>query len=306
MIFCIFSFNRGPFLENCIRSIEQCRPGAEIIVFDDDSEDAQTLSVLDGIREQHRVVNPKKVGTTKHGGLYDNMQHAIEVLKDTSSLVCFLQDDTQIIRPILNEEIRALNRLFSENRSLGFVQPCFLRKPVPEYQPLGTSEEDGVRLFCRKGRNQSAGIHYSDLLITSPSRLLERHWVFKTSEPDNDRQAKALFGPMPYLYSPFAMWLPNVPAYRGKKKTRALKYAEKKAQCGYYPFKLWSVEQSERFLTRPEGQLPLAEDHLACEGQTPPKPWRYNPLSGNRLLKHLNSLETFSHRHVARFLRRLR
>ncbi len=286
-------------MDNCVRSVEQCLPGAEIIIFDDDSGDTTTLSVLNKIRNKHRVITPNKAGTTKHGGLYGNMQHAIEVLKDTSSLVCFLQDDTQVVRPILNEEIRSLKRLFSENSSLGFVQPCFLRRPDPEQQSFEASKEDGVRLFYRKDRNQSAGIHYSDLLITSPSRLLERHWVFKTSEPDNDRQAKALFGPMPYLYSPFAMWLPNVPAYRGKKKTWALKYAEKKARCGYYPFKIWSTEKSRQFLARAGKQPPVAQTHLTCEGQTPPTPWRYNPLSGNRLLKHLNSLETFFHRHVA-------
>ncbi len=226
MIFCIFSFNRGPFLDNCVRSIEQCRPDAEIMVFDDDSEDAQTLSVLDQIREKHRVITPQKAGTTKHGGLYDNMQRAIEMLKDDSSLVCFLQDDTQVVRPILDEELQLLNRLFSENPSLGFVQPCFLRASAKSRRPFQVPEEGKTELLYRENRGQSAGLHYSDLLITSPARLLERGWTFSASEPQNDRQAKALFGPMPYLYSPFAMWLPNVPAYRGKKKTWALKYAE--------------------------------------------------------------------------------
>lgn len=291
-------------MDNCVRSIEQCLPGAEIIVFDDDSDDPQTLSILERIAQKHRVITPQKTGDTKHGGLYDNMQNAIEELKDTSSLVCFLQDDTQVIRPIFKEEVNALQQLFSEDPSLGFVHPCFLRKPTPGGHPVKTNEKSGVRLFCRQASNQSTGIHYSDLLITSPSRLLGKQWVFEASEPGNDRQAKTLFGSMAYLYSPFAMWLPNVPAYRGKKKTWALKHAEKKTQCGYYPFKIWSTEQSQEFLTRAGGQPPVAEDYLTCEGHTPPRPWRYNPLSGNRWLKHLNSLETFFNRHVAGRLRR--
>ncbi|WP_347330616.1 glycosyltransferase family A protein [Marinimicrobium locisalis] len=300
MIFCIFSFNRGPFLDNCVRSIEQCLPGAEIIVFDDDSDDAQTLSVLENIRATHTVVTPEKAGSTKHGGLYANMQSAIERLKDASSLVCFLQDDTQVVRPILEEELQFLDRLFSENPSLGFVQPCFLRASAKSRRPFQVPEQGKTELLYRENRGQSAGLHYSDLLITSPARLLQRQWTFRTSEPENDRQAKAMFGPMPYLYSPFAMWLPNVPAYRGKKKTWALKYAEEKMQCGYYPFELWSTEQSEQFIARPEDQLPIAEDYLTCNGHTPPKPWRYTPLSGQRWLKRLNSIEVFFHRHFGK------
>lgn len=296
MIFCIFSFNRGPFLRNCVRSIEQCRPDARILVFDDNSSDAETLAALKAIAKTHRVVTPDGTGSTKHGGLYDNMQSAIEILRD-EPLVCFLQDDTQVVRPILDSEIDSLHTLFAETPDLGFVQPCFLRASARSRRPFNTAADRSTDLLYREDRGQSAGVHYSDLLITAPARLLTSGWQFQSSEPENDRQAKTLFGPMPYLYSPFAMWLPNVPAYRGKRKTWALKRAEAKIQCGFYPYRIWSAEQSERFLSRPAGHLPIAEDYLECEGEAPPTPWRYTPLSGQRWLKHLNSIELFFYRH---------
>lgn len=299
MIFCVFSFNRGAFLNNCVRSIEQCKPDAEIVVFDDNSDDPETLSTLEEIANTHRVVIPEQLGSTKHGGLYDNMQSAIELLKD-KELVCFLQDDTQIVRPILEGELRRLKARFSENPNVGFVQPCFLRSPSKGRSPLQMHNDGDTSLLYREDQGQSAGVHYSDLLITSPSRLLERRWVFESSEPKNEKQAKALFGYMPYLYSPFAMWLPNVPAYRGKTKTWALKYAEKKEQCGYYPFEIWSSEQSKQFIARPEQRLPIAEDYLSCVGQTPPRPWKYNPLSGSRWLKKLNSIEVALTRYLGK------
>ncbi len=299
MIFCIFSFNRGPFLGNCIRSIEQCVPGATIVVFDDNSEDPETLTTLAEIAKKHRVVIPEELGSTKHGGLYDNMQSAIELLKD-EALVCFLQDDTQIVRPIFEREIQHLNDLFSENLALGFIQPCFLRASAKHRRPFKMPGEADTSLLYREDRGQSAGVHYSDLLITSPVRLLEKGWTFRSSEPENEKQAKALFGPMPYLYSPFAMWLPGVPAYRGKTKTWALKCAEKKGQCGYYPFEIWSPDESKQFLARPAKQLPIAEDYLSCVGLTPEKPWKYTPLSGHRWLKKLNSVEVFIRRRLGK------
>lgn len=299
MIFCIFSFNRGPFLRNCVRSIERCRPDARILVFDDDSSDAETLAVLKEIEKAHRVVTPDKAGSTKHGGLYDNMQSAIEILRD-EPLVCFLQDDTQVVRPILDREIDSLRRLFTETPALGFIQPCFLRASAKTRRPFKPTDDQSTELLYRENRGQSAGVHYSDLLITSPARLLKSGWQFQSSEPDNDRQASRLFGPMPYLYSPFAMWLPNVPAYRGKRKTWALKRAEAKIQCGFYPYRIWSEQQSEAFLNRPAGELPIAEDYLACDAEAPPTPWRYTPLSGQRWLKHLNSIELFFFRHFGK------
>ncbi|WP_024461266.1 glycosyltransferase family A protein [Marinimicrobium sp. LS-A18] len=295
MIFCIFSFNRGPFLRNCVRSIEQCRPDARILVFDDDSSDEETLTVLKEIEKAHRVVTPDKAGSTKHGGLYDNMQSAIEILRD-EPLVCFLQDDTQVVRPILDREIDSLRRLFAETPTLGFVQPCFLRASAKHRRPFRSTGDQSTELLYRENRGQSAGVHYSDLLITSPARLLKSGWQFQSSEPDNDRQASRLFGPMPYLYSPFAMWLPGVPAYRGKKKTWALKLAEKRGDCGFYPFEIWSQEASEAFLARPPQQLPIAEDYLSCAGAAPRKPWKYTPLSGHRWLKKLNSIEVYLYR----------
>lgn len=299
MIFCIFSFNRGPFLSNCIRSIEHCLPEAEIVIFDDNSEDAETLSILKEVAQTHRVVVPEELGSTKHGGLYDNMQSAIELLKDRE-LVCFLQDDTQIVRPIFDSEVQRLRALFAEDPTLGFIQPCFLRASAKHRRPFKTPGDADTTLLYREDRGQSAGVHYSDLLITSPSRLLERGWTFKSSEPDNEKQAKTLFGPMPYLYSPFAMWLPAVPAYRGKTKTWALKYAEEIGQCGYYPFEIWSADQSRQFLARPAKQLPIAEDYLSCRGHAPEKPWKYTPLSGHRWLKKLNSIELFVYRRLGR------
>lgn len=293
--YCVFSFNRAQFLQNCIESIQRAVPFSDIWVFDDQSDDPDTQAYLHQIEEQVTVVRPGLVGKIKHGGLYHNMQLALETLQERP-LLCFLQDDTQVIRPISTEEIVQINALFDETPELGFVHPCFIRgidltrHPV-EHQPGPTDST-----FYRKDTGQSAGIHYSDLFISRPERLITQGWHFFQSEAQNDAQAKALFGPMAYLYSPFAMWLPEVPAWRGKRKTLGLKLAEDKKQCGFYPFKLWSEAQAERFSNRDPKVPPIAETFLECTPNTPPTPWTYNPLTGLRGLKLLNNIETYLRR----------
>jgi hypothetical protein len=42
----IFSFNRGQLLDNCVRSVEKFSPDTPIAVFDDASDDPETLRVL--------------------------------------------------------------------------------------------------------------------------------------------------------------------------------------------------------------------------------------------------------------------
>lgn len=292
LTFTIFSFNRSRFLRNCVDSIRVCAPDSEIIIFDDDSDDPETLRYLEEAAAFCEIIKPREVGQIKHGGLYLNMQMALEHLA-SRPLLCFLQDDTQLIRPLRQEDIAGLERLFNDHKELGFIHPCFIRGVDLLKRPVAALRGPTERTFYRQDMGQSAGVHYSDLLITVPARLLGRGWKFFQSEPENDRQAKRLFGPMLYLYDPFAMWLPEVPAYRGKKKTWALKLAEAKKGCGFFPFEIWSRDQSKQFVNRKNPSPPIAEDWLICRPQPRTRPWTYNPLTGLGWLKKLNSAEVF-------------
>jgi len=287
---CIFSFNRGKFLHNCVESIRDCIPGAEIAIFDDNSTDPETIRYLEEAAEFCRIVAPREVGTIKHGGLYHNMNAALDILKD-QSLVCFLQDDTQVVRAVSSNELDELEGIFSRNSELGFVHPCFIRGMDLRKHPVVPLAGPAPELFFRENTGQSAGIHYSDLVLFKPTRLIKAGWTFHQSEPENDRQAKALFSMMAYMWRPFAMWLPEVPAYRGKNKTLGLRLAERKKRVGFYPFKLLPESALDQATKQEVPILPVAEDFLECIPSSPPKPWTYNPLSGLRFFKNLNNLE---------------
>jgi len=285
---CIFSFNRGKFLRNCVESIEKCIAESEIVIFDDDSTDPETREYLKEASSRCEIVNPKEVGTIKHGGLYHNMNAALELFNDRP-LLCFLQDDTQVVRTVTSDQLDEFRRWFDADKSLGFIHPCFIRGVDLKKRPVVPLSSPFPELFFRKDMGQSSGIHYSDLVVFEPSRLVTAGWRFHQSEPANNKQARDLFGMMAYMWCPFAMWLPEVPAYRGKNKTLGLRLAERKKKVGFYPFRLLSKSDLAQ---KPEpGQLPIAEDCLECLPYSPEKPWTYNPLTGLRLFKQLNNLE---------------
>jgi glycosyl transferase family 2 len=287
---CIFSFNRGRFLKNCVDSINACIPNAEIVVFDDDSDDPETVEYLQMASTLFAVVGPREAGKIKHGGLYHNMNTALELLSDRSML-CFLQDDTQVVRSISPFELNEIHVAFDKNPALGFIHPCFIRGIDLTKRKVVPLDGPSPNLFFRQDTGQSAGIHYSDLSVFNPRRLVDAGWTFYQSEPANDEQAKALFGMMAYMWRPFAMWLPEVPAYRGKNKTLGLRLAERKKQVGFYPFNLMTANDVQALPENNSSRLPIAEEYLECHPYSPDKPWTYNPLSGLRLFKQLNNLE---------------
>jgi glycosyltransferase involved in cell wall biosynthesis len=133
MQFWVFSYNRGEFLKNCISSIEFCAPGSRIRIFDDNSNDPATRDALAELAKRHEVVTPDtgENQKNKHGGLYANMQAAFEACED-EDLVCYLQDDMQLVRPISPEEVAQLDAYLShvETPRFAYSKSNLIRMPV--------------------------------------------------------------------------------------------------------------------------------------------------------------------------------
>lgn len=291
MIFCVFSFNRAIYLENCVSSIETCAPDCPVIIFDDNSDDPDTAAILERYRKKHRVIQPDHDTNGRHhlGGLYGNMQRAFEECKQ-AELVCFLQDDTQIVRPIGDKDIDDIESIFEQAPDLAFLNPCFIRG-INLTKGAKYRYDARLEVYLREQSKRSSGTYFSALLIMKPARLHSANWTFSESEPANNQAAAQKFMPMGYLFAPFAMWLPEVPAYRGKRKTLGLKLAEKKRNCGFYPFKIITSAEMNALKKRNPDILPIAEQFLQCTGEEPPKPWAYNPLTNTGWLKKLNQFE---------------
>jgi hypothetical protein len=290
MLFCVFSFNRGRFLENCVASIELCVPGARIAIFDDNSYDEETVSILTALSLRYPVISAGGMQSRKLGGLYGNMQAALEYAEE-QALVCFLQDDMQMVRPVSEQELGALRDLLVSREDLGFLQPCFLKGSNRTRDEVSLAYDPDAKCYFRKGGSQSAGLYFSAVSVIHPKKLLEKGWQFERTEPMNDIQARRYFGKIGHLSMPFAMYLPDVPAYRGKVKTLALRIAEKRRRVGFYPFRIMDEADIGVLFSRAPQVLPVAEDFLHCVNGDPTKPWAYYPLKGSGLLKKMNLAE---------------
>jgi len=299
MIFFVFSFNRGPFLRNCVASIEHCAPDAEIVIFDDRSDDQDTLEALLRIGETHRVVSSANHRGHKHGGLYPNMQSALELV-DGDRLICFIQDDAQLVRVLEAEDQRFIGECFARNPDLGFISPTFFRESQLRGGTLDVLHDPATGLFSLRNERRSVGTYYSDMFLSTSGRLRVRGWVFQAGEPANEARAKSMFAAMGYMRRPFVMWLPYGTAYRGKKKTWALRLAERARRCGLYPLQYMTDDQVRALAMQPLSELPVAERLLATREPGPKKPWIYSPLQGSRVLKHLNQAELLLNRLLKR------
>lgn len=291
LIFWVFSYNRGNFLKNCVASIEHCAPGFPIRIFDDHSTDAETRSVLDDLAQRHRVFYPNVEGEqTKHGGLYANMQNAFAISAD-DDLVCFLQDDTQLVRPVTEEDMRRFEHFFTISAKPCFIQPAFLHGRNRKKDNSLTRYNHELDVYHVDRLKNSAGAFYSDICLFRVGDLRKVGWQFVQREAGNERQARERLAQMAYWRDPFVVWLPNVPAFRGKKSTLALRLAQRLRRSGFYPLDYLSAEQNRVFVERPVSAFPYAEDFLQVRNGPISQPWIYYPLQGSTALKLLNSVE---------------
>lgn len=299
--FAVFSFNRAEFLTNCLLSLEQCAPHIPVTVVDDNSTDPATLAVLADIRRRAgensllHLVQPSVQsagladGQSKHGGLYNNMQLALDSLPD-DALMCTLQDDMQLVRPLTAADIAGIQAYFDVAPDRAFLHQAFIKASELRRSQVDFVAADDIYTLRRDKR--SAGCFYSDICIAHVARLRSAHWRFMPRESLNEKQACEKFAIMAYLANPFVAWLPAAPAWRGKQQTLALRLGEKRQHCGFYPFASMTDEESLAFCARDRTVLPVAERCLRLTFSVALKqPWVYHPLQGSRWLKWLNSVE---------------
>ncbi|WP_105102156.1 glycosyltransferase family A protein [Microbulbifer pacificus] len=287
----VFSFNRGPFLDNCVRSIEACAPQCKLTVIDDGSDDPETRQILADIGTRHQVIDKTADSGHKLGGLYANMQAAYEMVAD-DQLMCFLQDDTQMVRALSDDDIQGLRHSFEQQPDLGFVSPAFVRGFSLRKKADRDFRFDRERNFWFwYPRKRSTGTWFSALLIADPRRLRQVNWQFEVGESVNNRKASALFCRMARMRAPFSMWLPNGRAYRGKQKSLALRFGEWSRRCGLYPLQIMSALEVQALQQADPARLPVAEEYLRTTHGNVGKPWAYDPMQGAGWLKLLDRLE---------------
>jgi len=275
----IFSFNRGRFLSNAIDSCLRYAPGVPVLVIDDNSDDPDTLAVLNNLPEGVSWVKPQARGDDRHGGLYNNMQQALDSV--TSEWILFIQDDMQLVRPLEQDDAQYIADFFQQFPEKGFLNPVFLKGQRHKRDNRITRVFEDFHGYYRHypEKKNPRGISYADVVIGHAGRLKAKGWQFSASEQTNASQANELFGGMGFMAHPFVMFLPQVPVYRGKKKTAAVALAEKWSGMEPKRFVEQSAEHWAGFKRRPLTELPVAETYLQCVDPKVKTPYQYSAVN---------------------------
>lgn len=307
----LFSFNRGRFLRNCVDSVHRNLPGHPLTVVDDHSNEPETRRVLQEVEAAGIPIlqPPETGGKGRYGGLYANMQRAYESAPE-GSWILFIQDDTQMVRPVEADDLEYIRSYFESFPKAAFLGPQFLRGERRRGISESLRADPGFPVyfyhFPERWKDRSVAMAYTDIFIGHSDRMRRAGWSFGAGESACAVRARQLFGKMGLMAHPINMYLPCVPTYHGKKKTRAMERAEQILGREPRPFRDLDPQQVARMKARPLSDLPYAESFLECLGPEVKRPFRYKAVNAFPLLRLQHKLEVLWGRLLSRSDRRPR
>ncbi len=273
----VFSFNRGLFLENCLRSVEICAADCEVAVIDDQSYDKKTQEVLDSFSDKfpRLVVGKSDAIEHKTGGLYNNMKFAfLDAREKGVRYVLFLQDDMQLVRPIVNDDIVSANRFFSANKNSAELHTCFMKRYFLERDEQLTIIDDSGTAYLRPS-DYSGFSGFSAVGLFDVVRFFDLFGNLQQGEYMNNEFAQKNNIQMGIFARPFMMWLPYPISHRGRKRDIPLQLVEYVGGCGFYPYSIMSATEINALFNRNVQKRPYAEEWLTSNGLENVRVWGF-------------------------------
>lgn len=248
----VFTFNRPAYLRNFVNSHLVHTPDISLLIIDDASDDHAQLSYLKSIQKKERIEVLYAEGRAhRHGGLYTNMNRAIDVAYAKG--YCFinlLQDDMQLVRNATNDMIHACNILNNEERALQ-ISMAFRKYLDVKTEPR-TCEVPDVYL--------SQTLHAADTGILHIPRAKSLEFRFQSSEREHSARAQSL-GLINYVYrDPAVAWVPWPIYYRNRKSKHPRGGALLARKDHFRAIRTMSEEEVERLKSRNIDRLPYLED----------------------------------------------
>lgn len=285
----VFSYNRGAYLEFCLASLARNMPMAKVVVYDDLSDDPETIEVLSRISVP--LVQPTAVEKAQHGGLYRNMARALADV-DTPFLM-FLQDDMQIVRPVDAADIDTLHAIFARDPDCGFISPLFMkagyaRKMWAQYAPDAPSR---TYVCAPHIERKDMRFAFSDVCIAHVGRLRAAGFQILQGEGHNEAQAKGCFSQMPLMADPFAFYCPEVPTFRNRKRPLSGRIAKALPRAQGLGFGDMTTAETLAFRKRDLAVWPFAEDFLHPQNPKTRRPFVYQDFQGPLALRIMSRLE---------------
>lgn len=289
----IFSYNRGPYLRNCVDSVRRHLPGVKCTVYDDGSTDPHTQAVLKDLGKNVRHMNTAT--SDRHGGFYRNMQAALD--ESQTPYLILLQDDLQVVRTLDAIDLKAFNAWFQSRENIAFLSPVFLkggrRKDFLNYYYPDTHE----RLYHWRdiagqvSKDGPVPKFYTDVCVLCVDRLRRIGWQFSKTELANGEQAAHHFDEMPQMADPFVFYVPEEPVYRGRVMTLGSKIATKMAGDSVKTFLDLTPVELMYMRKRSLAMYPFAEDFINTADPKVHRPYRFNVYRTRLLPRLLNKFE---------------
>lgn len=290
----IFSYNRGPYLRNCIESVQRHCPGVPFTVYDDGSNEPELVAYLQSLGQAVRHM--QAASHDRHGGFYTNMQAALDEAK--ADCLLLLQDDVQVVRDVTQQDVESWQHYWSQHPDCAFFSPVFMKGGrradfLKYYQPHTTDRvyhwvEDPVH----PSKDGPVPRYYMDVCLLNVQRLRQVGWRYQPSEFLNGQQAGQFFEHgMPQLADPFVFYVPEEPVYRSRVKTKGTQMAERLAGNAVKRFISMSVSDVQALRQRPMAAYPFAEDFIHTQDPSVQRPYRFNVYRTHWLARLVNKVE---------------
>lgn len=227
--------------------------GFPTVIIDDQSEDEQTLQVIDSYRnyfDRIFVSDQPKAGR-KHGNLYDNVQKMCAYATEQGFEYLFMvQDDMQFVRRLDTEILAQYDRMFAYDDKVLQVDPRFLRKAY-DYEIIADCKAYRFRAGDYRGS-------YADVGILRLSTLNALGWKFLDSESENKRALSALGYQRLFPFAPVVMHVPFPVSYRnGRRRSSLLPFNR-----GSYSYHELTPKEQHAMNTRPLEDIPYFRSYL--------------------------------------------
>ena len=289
----IFSYNRGKYLRNCVESVSQNMPGVKVTIYDDNSDESDTVAYLRSLGKS--VVYSRKFNTSRHGNLYTNMQTALSAAK--APILLFLQDDCQVIRSVTNKDLKNVRAAFEEP-AVAFLRPQLMKQSnYKRFKDSMTADAESRTYVPNTEFSEGTfGNSYSDLVLCDVAKLRMANWRFSDNERTNQIQAQSKFKYMPLMADGFVFYCPEVPSYRNRKLFLASKLVQDGLKGSISTYYVLSEDQNNKFRNRSIDIWPVAEEFLMPTNPKVVKPFVYQDFSKSKFLLILYKLESGFHK----------
>jgi glycosyltransferase involved in cell wall biosynthesis len=285
----VFSYNRGAYLQHCLASIHRNMPFAVVRVYDDRSDDVETCAILAELEVE--VIQPSAVVKAQHGGLYANMQRALDHA-ETDYLI-IMQDDMQIVRPVDSTDLAAIAAIYADDPDCALVSPMFMKgayakKVLEQYVPAPQPRSYHTNPSIPKEAMRYA---FSDVCLIHVGRSRSAGFRIVEGEGHNEVQAKALFSRMPLMADPFAFYCPEVPTFRNRRRPLSGRLARRFYKPKGIGFVDMTQVETAAFRSRSLDHWPFAEDYLRPENPNARRPFVFQDFQSTLALRILSRLE---------------